>query len=88
MVERTLALKNASGLHARPASLLVQTVNKFPGTDVKVAKGEREVSARSLLSVLSLGVGAGDSVTFRCDGPQESEAMAALESLVEGGFGE
>lgn len=88
MVERILTLKNASGLHARPASLLVQTVNKFSGTEIKVAKGDREVSARSLLSILSLGIGAGDTVTFRCDGPQEAEAMAALESLVEGGFGE
>lgn len=88
MVERVLTLKNASGLHARPASLLVQTVNKFPGTEIKVVKGEREVSARSLLSILSLGVGAGDTIAFRCEGPQETEAMAVLESLVEGGFGE
>lgn len=88
MVERTFTLTNATGLHARPASVFVQTVQKFPGTDVLVRKGEREVNARSLLSVLSLGVGKGESIVIRCDGPQENEALEALAALVEGGFGE
>lgn len=88
MAERTFTLTNATGLHARPASIFVQTVQKFPGTDVFVRKGEREVNARSLLSVLSLGVGKGESITIRCSGPQETEALEALAVLVEGGFGE
>lgn len=88
MAERTFTLANATGLHARPASLFVQTVQKFPGTDVFVRKGDKEVNARSLLSVLSLGVGAGESITIRTQGPQETEALDALAALVEGGFGE
>lgn len=88
MMERSFTLTNATGLHARPASLLVQAAQRFPGTAVFVRKGDREVNARSLLSVLSLGAGAGDTIAIRCDGPQESEAMAALSALVEGGFGE
>ncbi len=88
MVERTFTLNNASGLHARPASLFVQTVQKYPGTEVQVRKGDKEVNARSLLSILSLGVSKGDTLTVRCDGPQESEALDALTTLIEGGFGE
>jgi phosphocarrier protein HPr len=88
MAERTFTLTNATGLHARPASVFVQTVQKFPGTDVFVRKGEREVNARSLLSVLSLGISQGESITIRCQGPQENEALEALAALVEGGFGE
>lgn len=88
MAERTFTLTNATGLHARPASVFVQTVQKFPGTDVYVRKGEREVNARSLLSVLSLGISQGESITIRCQGPQENEALEALAALVEGGFGE
>lgn len=88
MLERTFTLANATGLHARPASLLVQTVQRFPATQVFVRKGDREVSARSLLSVLSLGAGAGDTIVVRCEGPQEAEAMAAVAALIEGGFGE
>ncbi|HWI62783.1 MAG TPA: HPr family phosphocarrier protein [Symbiobacteriaceae bacterium] len=88
MIERSFTLSNASGLHARPASLFVQAVQKFPGTDVFAKKGAKEVSARSLLSVLSLGAGNGSTITIRCSGPQENEAMAALAQLIESGFGE
>ncbi|MFO7172602.1 MAG: HPr family phosphocarrier protein [Bacillota bacterium] len=86
MVERTFTLTHAAGLHARPAALLVQTVQRFPGTEVLIRKGDREVSARSLLSVLSLGASQGDTITVRCEGPQAEEAMAAIAQLVEGGF--
>jgi len=88
MVERTFTLTNASGLHARPASAFVKAVQQYPGTEVFLRKGEREVSGRSLLSVLGLGIGKGDNITIRCEGPQEAEALEALAALVEGGFGE
>lgn len=88
MTERTFTLTNGSGLHARPASLFVQTVQRFPGTNVFARKGEKEVNARSLLSVLSLGAGSGAEITIRCEGPQEAEALEALAALIESGFGE
>lgn len=88
MIERSFTLTNGSGLHARPAALFVQTVQKFTGTEVTVRKGEKEVNARSLLSVLSLGAAAGSEILVRCTGPAEADAMAALSSLVESGFGE
>ncbi|MDF2626643.1 MAG: system phosphocarrier protein Hpr [Symbiobacteriaceae bacterium] len=88
LIERDFILANASGLHARPAALFVQTVLRFPGTDVFVRNGPKEVSARSLISVLSLGASKGTNISVRCSGPQETEAMAALASLFESGFGE
>lgn len=88
MTERTFTLQNKSGLHARPASLFVQTVNRFPATQVTLVKGEKAVNGKSLLSVLSLGVAAGESITVRCAGEQEQEATEALAALIQGGFGE
>lgn len=88
MVERTFTLTNATGLHARPASVFVKAVMGYPGTEVFVRKGEREVNARSLLSLLSLGVGRGEEIRIRCEGPQEAEALAALDALLAGGLGE
>lgn len=86
-MERTFTLAEGGTLHARPAALLVQTVNRFPETHVFVRKGEKEVSARSLISVLSLGAAAGDSITIRCDGGQANEAMDAIAALLTGGKG-
>lgn len=88
MTERTFTLPNGAGLHARPATTLVQTANRFQGTDIFVRKGDKEVSARSMLSILSLGAAAGETITIRCQGPQENEAMEAIAQLVESGFGE
>jgi len=88
MAEKTFTLTNASGMHARPAAVFVQTVQKYPGTEVFVKKGEREVNARSLLSILGLGAAKGDTLTIRSEGPQADEALAALAALIEGGFGE
>lgn len=84
MVERIFVLGSATGLHARPAAQLVQTVRRFPGTEVVLRHADREANALSLLSLISLGAGAGAEVIVRCEGPQAEEAMAALACLLEG----
>ncbi|MEU6541040.1 HPr family phosphocarrier protein [Streptomyces sp. NPDC047000] len=66
------------GLHARPAALFVQAAARQP---VKVSVGRPEqalVDARSLLSVLALGAGQGDTLQLSADG---EHAQAALEEL-------
>ena len=66
------------GLHARPAALFVQAAARQP---VKVTVGRPEqtpVDARSLLSVLALGAGQGDTLQLGADG---ENARAALEEL-------
>lgn len=88
MLVKQFTLKNRSGLHARPAALFVQTVQGLGDTEVLVTSGDRTVNARSLLSILSLGVAAGSSITLRCSGDREQKAMDSLGALIEGGFGE
>lgn len=87
MQEVILTIRNKVGLHARPAALFVQTAMKFKA-NVSVAKDEREVNAKSILSVLTLGVNQGDQVTVKAEGEDEREAIEAISSLVESNFGE
>lgn len=75
------------GLHARPAASLVQTAMAFQSS-IYVEKGGRRVNAKSLLSVLSLGVKAGESVAVHADGADEAEALAAIGRLAANNFGE
>lgn len=82
MVEETLVIKNKTGLHARPASLLVKKANSFP-CSVYLKKDGKEVDAKSILSVLSLGVGEGDTVTIITDGEMEKAALEQLIKLLE-----
>ncbi len=75
------------GLHARPAANLVQTARAFQA-EIAVVRGDRRVNAKSLLSVLSLGVKAGERVAVQADGVDEAEALAAIGRLAADHFGE
>ncbi|WP_430593030.1 dihydroxyacetone kinase phosphoryl donor subunit DhaM [Humidisolicoccus flavus] len=79
----TLTLVNATGLHARPASVLVKAVNGF---DAKVTVNG--VDAASVLRVMGLGLAQGESVQFRASGPEAAAALDAVTKLVNDGFGE
>ena len=68
-------------LHARPAANFVRTAMRFSAS-VSVAAGEREVDAKSLLSVLALGARRGTSVRLRAEGEDAAAAIAALATTV------
>jgi phosphocarrier protein HPr len=86
-VERALVLTNAVGLHARPASLWVQTAARFKSTIIVTCDG-RVANARRILEVLQLGAGPGARLTVRAEGEDAEEAIAALTALVDSRFGE
>jgi phosphocarrier protein len=87
MPEITLVVRSKVGLHARPAALFVQAANQFNG-DIKVTHGEREGNAKSILSVLALGVDRGSVITIHAEGEGADEVLAAIEALIENNFGE
>jgi phosphocarrier protein len=65
------------GIHARPAGLLVKAVSQY-NCDVTIKKGEKEGNAKSIISIMTLGVKKGDEVTFLVDGTDEAEASETL----------
>ncbi len=78
------------GLHARPAALFVQTAATF-ACDIRVSNltsGSAAGDAKSILSVLALGVGKGHIIRIEADGQGADQALAAIRRLVEGNFGE
>ena len=87
MPEITLTVRHKAGLHARPAALFVQTAKQF-NSDIKVTLGEKEANAKSILSVLALGVDQGAVITIRTEGGNADQALAALEMLIESNFRE
>lgn len=88
MIKVDVTLINASGLHARPAAQLVQAVKQYKDSVVKIAKDGREVDAKSMIGVMSLGAKQGAVLTFLVDGPEEAELVRVLRDLIESGFGE
>jgi len=88
ITEQRLTITNKVGLHARPAALFVQTAARFKDTRVEVVKDGMVRDAKSILSVLTLGVGQGATITVRAEGPQADAAVAALTDLVSRDFDE
>ncbi|MTI49315.1 HPr family phosphocarrier protein [Sporosalibacterium faouarense] len=87
MISLDVTLKNKSGIHARPASLLVKEAAKFK-SQIKLIKGEKEYNAKSIMGILSMGAQKGDNITFQAEGEDETQAIKALETLVDNNFGE
>lgn len=87
MPEATVTLRNASGLHARPAKIFAKAAAASPA-DVRVMKDGREVNAKSVLSVLTLDCHQGDEIVIRTGGEGAGEILAELVRLVESGLGE
>ncbi|MEV4568845.1 HPr family phosphocarrier protein [Nonomuraea sp. NPDC049419] len=81
MAQRTVVVASASGLHARPAKLFVQSAVKA-GVPVTIRAGDKAVPAKSMLGVLSLGAVQGTEVTLEADGPGAEEALDALAALL------
>jgi len=87
MPEVTVTIIHDVGLHARPASMFVQTAAKF-GSDIVVTHGENTVNAKSILAVLTLGAHRGAEITIKAEGDDADESLQALEQLVLDNFGE
>jgi phosphotransferase system HPr (HPr) family protein len=79
----TVALPADVDLHARPAADFVRTAMRF-ASRVWVAVGDREVDAKSLLSVMALGAKRGGDLSLRAEGEDASAAIDALTATVSG----
>lgn len=87
MLSKELTIVNKLGLHARAASRFVSCTSRF-ASEVRVHKGGRSVDGKSIMSVMMLAAGQGSVLTVQADGPDEHDALAAVEKLINDGFGE
>lgn len=77
-----------TGIHARPATLLVQAASRF-NSDINIEYKGKSVNLKSIMGVMSLGVGQGADVTIAIDGDDEVEAMEAItQTMKEQGLAE
>jgi phosphocarrier protein len=87
MTQEVVTIENKTGIHARPASIFVQTATKFKSKVQIQAKG-KTVDAKSILMIMSMGLVKGTEITIVADGPDEADAVKALKDLVDSKFGE
>ena len=82
MLEKELVVQNKNGLHARPASEVVKNASSFKST-VFIKFGDKNINAKSIVGLLSAGIGCGSNVILQVDGEDESEALESLAALIE-----
>lgn len=83
MLTRELVINNSQGLHARPATLLVQKATTFK-CEVSIEYNGKCANAKSLIGVLSLGVNKGYSVKLITNGTDEELALEEITTVVQG----
>jgi len=87
MLSEKIVIINKLGLHARAAAKFVSTATRFESS-VKIAKDERIVDGKSIMSVMMLAASCGTTVQISADGPDEAVAMQAIKDLINDKFGE
>ena len=82
MIEKEIIIKNKSGLHARPAAVIVQKANEYR-SDILLEKGDYRVNAKSIMGVMMLAAAEGSTLKIIASGEDEREAVAMISKLLE-----
>ncbi|WP_270253192.1 phosphocarrier protein HPr [Lactobacillus johnsonii] len=82
MEKREFHIIAETGIHARPATLLVQAASKF-NSDINLEYNGKSVNLKSIMGVMSLGVGQGADVTISADGDDAKEAIEAIADTMK-----
>ena len=87
MVSQKVTVINPTGLHARPAAVLVREAKQFE-SEIYVMAGTRKVDAKNVLALMDASIVCGMEITVQCIGADEEKALSALVPAVESGLGE
>jgi phosphocarrier protein HPr len=82
MAEKQFKVVAETGIHARPATLLVQTASRFDSEITLEYKG-KTVNLKSIMGVMSLGVGQGAEIKIAAEGNDSNDALQALEDTMK-----
>ena len=82
MAEKQFKVIAETGIHARPATLLVQTASRFDSEITLEYKGKK-VNLKSIMGVMSLGVGQGADIVITAEGNDANDALNSLEETLK-----
>lgn len=87
MVSQKVLVKNVSGIHARPASVLVKETGKCL-SEIYLIAGDKKIQAKSILNIMAAGIKCGTEIEVQCDGETEQADLEKIVALIESGLGE
>ena len=87
MKQIELVIQNKTGLHARPAKVLVNLAKQFK-SDISLQHKGKRANAKSMVSVLTLGAVNGSDIIVQANGLDEEKAIAEIEAAILSGLGD
>ncbi len=87
MKQIEIVIQNRTGLHARPAKVLVNLAKKFK-SEISLQHAGKRVNAKSMVSVLKLGAVNGSGITVQANGVDEEKAITEIEAAILAGLGD
>jgi phosphocarrier protein HPr len=87
MLKQSIQISNKLGLHARASAKLTKLASGFR-CEIHLSRNDRRVNAKSIMGVMMLAAGLGTTIEIETDGPDEADAMNALNAMIADKFGE
>lgn len=81
MTNQTVIVQNTRGIHVRPAALIVKAAQGYNGTITVCRPGCSSITLNSALSLLTLALRAGDSVSIAVNGPEETQKCTEIAEM-------
>ena len=75
-------IKDAQGIHARPAAVLVKEAGRFK-SDITIEKDGKKADAKRIFAVMGLGVKSGETITVNIEGEDEDKAASSLQGFLQ-----
>ncbi|MCD5383879.1 HPr family phosphocarrier protein [candidate division WOR-3 bacterium] len=82
-----IKVTNSFGVHARPASMLVQVAGRY-SSNISLSKDEITVNAKSIMGVMMLAAEMGSNIEIEADGNDAREAVNSIKELFARKFDE
>ena len=85
MTTRNLEVLTRAGIHARPASMIAETANRFEST-IEIEKENMRINAKSIMGIITLGATYRTKLLLICTGDDEEDAANTIEALFKNRF--
>lgn len=82
MFEKIYTITSESGIHARPATLLVNKVTAFSSEVILEYKG-KQVNLKSIMGVMSLGIPQGETIKIIAKGDDAEQVLANIDEMMK-----
>ncbi|WP_242823440.1 HPr family phosphocarrier protein [Thermobrachium celere] len=85
MMEKKIVIQNETGIHARPAGIIVKEAAKFKSA-ITIEKAGKEYNAKSIMSLMTMAAKKGEEIVIKANGEDEAQAIEALTNLILNGL--